>query len=132
PAIAASNGTVSLNKRLEQPVNQLRLNTDTGISDGKFQLLLLCHHAHNHLTFLGKLDGITHKIEQNLTQSAQVTTNHPGGLGIDKSHEQKSLFARFAGQHFCRSFDELQQIELYLFQFQAACLDFGKIKNLVN
>ncbi len=136
-AIFACGGGIGLGKGLEQACALLLGESDAGILDAETELhtrrLPLYEFApHDHLALLGKFNGIVAQVGENLSQSSRIPHQMIGHIvagGVDQL--QPLLLALGADQHR-KVGQHLIQLEGNRLHGELACLDLGKIENVVD
>jgi len=136
-AKTARGGLVGLGELLEQVALHLGRHANARVAHAHLHGNALCRGLHVakrkfHFTTLGELHGVTAQVEQHLPQPQWVTHQawrnrrviayeefNPFGLGL-VTHGVGQLL-----QHRI-------QTKLYVLNVEFACLDFGKIKNVVD
>ncbi|MNC31387.1 hypothetical protein D3C75_797060 [compost metagenome] len=92
---------MQLGERLEEQRLLPRWNADPRILHTELQAELLhirakfCFYANRDLSFLGKLDGIAHQINEYLTQTVRITHNQLRDIFSYAAGQQDILFLGF-------------------------------------
>ena len=110
-------------------------NTTIAHLETQFQILsVILEHteANKHFPLLGKLQGITNQVSENLAQAVGITGNRLRRVGINIKQQFQFFSVCVLGQQFHHFFNGLAHIEIDRFKFQLTGLYFGKIENIVN
>ena len=87
---------------------------------------------HRDATLLGELDRVAGQIDQDLAQIVGVATNRRRNLGHDRDHELHVLRRGLSGDNAASAVDERMQVEVGPVERQLACLDLGKIEDILD
>ena len=140
-AVFARGGGIDLGERLEEPVESIGRNADTGVANGDGDHAVCRAHRfvgtggrnfHGDGTFGRKLDGVVDEVTEHLAQADGVADQDFGNLLVNEVADFEFPVGGLRGEQVQRFFDGVFEVERLVLQFQFSGFDFRKIENVVD
>ena len=136
-AVAARGGAVSLAERLKHARLRLGGNTNTCVAYFKTQYvtvfaLLKDAYRQRDFALLGKLQRIADQVGGHLANAVRIAVDQHRYLRRNMAQQLQFLGRCPLGQQLHHVLQRLAQIEINPVEFEFACLDLGKIENVVD
>ena len=136
-AIFSRGRPVRLNERLKNHGVLFFGDSNAGVGDGKQKngagvAELADDHLYYDLAFIGELYRIADQVDQDLPQPPWISQQQVRGLGSDPAFQLQSLVRGALRERPEDVADRVSQREVDPLQIEFACLDLGKVQNVID
>src|SRR5215510_1320299 len=99
--------------------------------EGRLSLALSLNVQH-HLAFLCELDGITDKVDDDLSETNRVAANAIRQIGLNVTAQLQIFLVSARGKQAHCVFESVAEIEVRLVQFDLPCLNLREIEQVID
>src|SRR6516165_5036806 len=99
--------------------------------DGRLTLALSLNVQH-HLTFVGELDGITHKVDNDLSQTNRVAEDAIRQISLNMAAQFQFFLMSARGKQANRVLKGVAEIKVSCIEFELSCLDLREIEQVID
>src|SRR5215471_4225814 len=94
--------------------------------------LTLSLNVQHHFAFVSELDGITHKVDDDLSQSNRVAEDAIRQIGLNVAAQFQFFLMSARGKQAYCVLEGVAEIEVSLVEFELPCLDLREIKQIID
>src|SRR5215469_2699646 len=99
--------------------------------DGRLTLALTLNVQH-HLTFVGELDGITHKVDDDLSQTNRVAEDTIRQISLNMAAQFQFFLMCARGKQAHCVFEGVAETEVSLIEIELPCFDLREIEQVID
>src|SRR6516164_396193 len=99
--------------------------------EGRFTLASSLNVQH-HFAFVGELDGITDKVDDDLSETNRVAEDAIRQVNLNVAPQLQVFLVSARGKQAHRVFKRVTEIEVSLVEFELPCLDLREIEQVIN
>src|SRR5215469_14516085 len=86
----------------------------------------------HHFAFVGKLDGIAHKVDDDLPETKRIAEDTIRQIGLNVAAQLQFFLVSARGKQAHGVFKGVTEIEISFVEFELSCLDLREIEQVVD